>query len=382
MNILVRRILRIKQFCRIVPFLFCVGAAAAQWTINIVDGGHGGKHTALAFDAGGNGHAIYVDETNRELRYAFWDHRLNKWFSMRVDAPCNGYSSMVLDSQGRPHVSYIEYGTGKLKYAMWDGARWTNQVIHVTSRLIEYYTSIALDLNDRPIIAYYEVLDAESPEYSLRLRSVHWTGSLWEMHTVDSAQGSGKFNSIATSPDGHLSIGYANVKDENASLRYAYWNGTAWKPEILAGQHQAYYCRSVAMIVDSSNTPHMTYADVAAHQIRYATRRNGQWTFEVVAPVVREGYPDRNGIALDEAGNPYISFYDAGAGMLKVAHRLGKQWLTEVVDNDFAGFTSSIRISHGEVFVIYYDSMNNSLRCARRPLQPVESAASGEAQPQ
>jgi len=38
------------------------------------------------------------------------------------------------------------------------------------------------------------------------------------------------------------------------------------------------------------------------------------------------------------------------------------------VDDNFSGFTSSIKIDHGQIFLTYYDISNVSLKCARRPL--------------
>lgn len=346
---------------------------SAEWRIEVVDPGDGGSYTSLLMDQTGNGHAAYINDQAHQLKYAFWDHHLTKWFAMKVDNSAGGFASIALDSTQRPHISYLEYNTGRLKHAYWNGSSWKIEPVLLSARLLEYYTSITIDRDDHPVITYYEVLDAGDPDYSLHLRSAKFNGQFWEISTVDGTKGSGKFNSVVTAADGRIHIAYANVRDENASLRYAYSRGNSWQYQILEGAGQVFYVHAVSITTDKQNNPHIVYTDVANRCIKYATRKDGDWKFQVVASMIREGYPDRNGIALDDHGDPYISFYDAGAGTLKLAHREGGRWISEVVDANFAGFTNSIQISNGEIIIVYLDSGSNSLKCARRPL------AAGEA---
>jgi hypothetical protein len=102
--------------------------------------------------------------------------------------------------------------------------------------------------------------------------------------------------------------------------------------------------------------------------VKYATWRAGKWLRQVVDRLAGVGFPDRNGIVLDEDGTPYISYYDAGQGALRVAHLEADRWIVETVDDTFSGLTSAIQIDNGEIFVIYYDTISNSLKCARRTL--------------
>src|ERR1035438_7255105 len=105
-----------------------------------------------------------------------------------------------------------------------------------------------------------------------------------------------------------------------------------------------------------------------------------KWELVGVDTLRGVAYPDRNGIALDERGNAYISYYDSGLGVLKVAHRLGRQWVVEVVDQNSAGFASSIQIGQGDIWVSYANETGEQLKVARRPLQDPETPAKpGEA---
>jgi hypothetical protein len=347
-------------------------AYCAEWRLQVVDPGGGGTYSSMAIDREGNAHVAYIDDVLRLCKYAFWDHRLDKWFVMRLDTTCGGFTSLALDSKQYPHVAYLEYGTGRLKYAHWDGSSWHIQPILLSARLLEFYTSITIDADDHPVISYYEVLDAAHEDYSLHLRTARYSGSFWEVATIDGTKGSGKFNSLAKGPDGQLQAAYSNVRDEHASVRYAHWNGESWDHEVLEGLNQAFYVHAVSITVDNNSVPHIAYSDVANHRIRYATRQGGKWQFQNAASVLREAYPDRYGIAVDSEGNPYISFYDAGAGVLKVAHKENGRWVTEAVDGNSAGYTNSLRISKDEILITYLDPASNSLKCARHALTKPE----------
>src|SRR5437868_1523775 len=57
---------------------------AAQWQIDLVDIGGGGKYSTVAADSMGNLHVSYFNEELHQLKYAFWDQSLSKWFVMAI----------------------------------------------------------------------------------------------------------------------------------------------------------------------------------------------------------------------------------------------------------------------------------------------------------
>ena len=71
---------------------------------------------------------------------------------------------------------------------------------------------------------------------------------------------------------------------------------------------------------------------------------------------------------MDEQGTPYISYYDGRNGVLKVAYRKDRKWVSEVVDQGFAGFTSSLQIYDGTIWLTYSGGPSGGLRFARRRL--------------
>jgi hypothetical protein len=352
-------------------------SAAAEWRIDTVDQSASGRYASMKIGPGGNVHVAYIPEEDRHpLKYAFWDHSLGRWFTMEI-AQHASFCTLALDSKQRPHISYANHGSGKgakLRYVYWTGgAEWKDQAVSPKGdAVVSYYTSIALDAQDKPAFSYYDYEGAGGIGFLLRLRSVIWAGTYWEVQMVDRSSGSGKFNSIAVNSAGHPQIAYANVRAETSGLRYASWNGTSWMTEILEGQSGPTPILSVALLLDKKDNPHITYTDVDRRLVKYAARQNGKWRIETVDSIRKEAYPDRNGIALDEEGNPYISYYDAGDGVLKIAFRRGGRWYTEKVARDYQGFTSSLAIHDNVLWAAFADDGGGSLKVGRRKLDDSE----------
>src|SRR5437868_10527518 len=101
----------------------------------------------------------------------------------------------------------------------------------LNAEIVAYDDSIILDSNDHPAISFYEYRGPKDSGLSIRMRTVSWNGTNWEARTIDSDQGSGKFNAMAVDSQGHIHLAYANVTE--GSMRYAYWDGKSWNPEII-----------------------------------------------------------------------------------------------------------------------------------------------------
>jgi hypothetical protein len=302
------------------------------------------------------------------------------------------FPSLVLDSKQHPQISFADSGTirgCKLRYAHWDGTSWTKEVIPLAADTVAYYTSIVLDAKDNPSVSFYEYDGPRGTDFRVRMRVVAREDGYWQVRTVDGQNQSGKFNSMDIDTQGHIHLAYANVNAGTAGMRYAFWNGQKWTAEEVDGRAQnngELVGFSAFILLDKKGDPHITYTNYTTPTIKYAVRRNGTWQAEAVDTIAWMGYPDRNSIALDDDGNPYIGYYDAKKGLLKVAHRVAQKWMVNAVDGNGAGFTSSLQIYKGTIWISYADEANGALKVARRDIEqheashPVQKAKSaGEA---
>lgn len=348
-----------------------VAAPAADWRIETVDTSGVGESSSLGIDKDGNAHVCYISGPTKALKYGFRDAATRKWFTMVVDQSANA-CALALDSKQHPHISYADYGTGdgaKLRYAHWTG-EWTKERLNLKSETIAAYSSIALDAEDRPTITFYEYRGPRGTNLKIRLRAVRWDGKAWGVETVDGREGSGKINTMTADANHHFHLAYANVG--SGEMRYAFWNGNDWRLETVESREQSgqqYVGLSCGVAVDGQNNPHVVYLNATTMEMKYATRKGGRWVFQAVDRIAQmtEDF-DRSSLAIDEKGRPFMGYYDAGAGVLKIAHQEGAKWVVEVVDGNGAGFTSSMRIDRGVLWVSYADHGNGALKFAYREL--------------
>jgi hypothetical protein len=121
------------------------GAPNGTWTVTTVQDGRTGQKNAttpgmgnsMVLDSSNKPHLAFRDENT--LRYAWpeGDH----WRIDVVDANANPLgnmdwvmqrTSLALDANGRPHIAYET--DGSLKHAWWDGARWRIQPMGIAGQ--------------------------------------------------------------------------------------------------------------------------------------------------------------------------------------------------------------------------------------------------------
>ena len=240
--------------------------------------------------------------------------------------------------------------------------------------MIGYYTSIVLDRNDYPSISFYEYRGPKGSEISVRMRTVTFNGKYWEALTVDGDNQSGKFNSMVMDSQGQKHLAYANVSAITAGVRYAFWDikGKLSRLEIVDDRQQnntELVGHSLCMAVDKQGNPHLTYLNYSRPTVKYAVRKDGRWSVEPIESLAGAAYPDpvtRSQSTL--RGSPMSRYYDPGRGVLRLAHRDHQKWVIETVDGNRSGFTSSLQIDRGVIWITYADEENGGLKVARREI--------------
>jgi hypothetical protein len=128
-----------------------------QWVIQVVDSeGDVGLHTSIELDERDLPHIAYFDFSKAALKYAHFDG--TQWLITTVDSDGNvGRSaSLALDSFGRPAISYFDLVGYNLKFALFDGVKWQIGIVGALGEVRgSEGTSLVLDHEDRPHIAYY-----------------------------------------------------------------------------------------------------------------------------------------------------------------------------------------------------------------------------------
>jgi len=277
--------------------------------------GPGGPISSLAVDSHGNPRIAFL---SNGLRYAEFDGR--KWNSQQIDsASLAFFLSLHLDRDDHPKISYYQrlYPDGsyalRLKYANFDGSTWYTQT--VDPRLgMGKFNEMALDQNGNPHIAYSDV-DKFNLQYTF------WNGDSWVFATPDTSTLSsgwvGVGTSIAVDKNGAPYIAYFDVN--HRKLKRVSRVGDQWKREevdTLVGAADRIERTSIKL--DSKGDPHIAYFDGGLGVLKYASKTESGWEIETIDDSGNSGMFPSLDLTKDDV--PYIAYYDSNDGMLKVAH--------------------------------------------------------------
>jgi hypothetical protein len=79
--------------------------------------------------------------------------------------PGSESTSIAIDSQGRPHIAFYDVrdpGTTRIMYTRYDGKQWYTEHVDTSGQYLGQRISLALDLDDTPNIAYVDVRNTGS----------------------------------------------------------------------------------------------------------------------------------------------------------------------------------------------------------------------------
>lgn len=326
------------------------------WHIQIIDSeGNVGARSSLGLDTLNMPHISYSDDTNLALKYAYFNG--SNWSLETVDStgasPSN--NSLAMDHNNLPHISYYDAAQDKPKYAYWTGSAWEIQTIDLAYG--GQFTSIAVDSNNLPhisiLIKFYSIY---------HLRYAHWNGSAWDIQEVDSDNYAGIYSSITVDENDRPVIAYGTLQ---GTLKSASWNGSSWDLQIVAESVYLSPNGAVALSLDLSEFPRIIYqverwTGDPIHTLNQAAWDGGQWDFETIDTASEAGGP--TSLVLDENGNTKVA-YRAGVVVngspadLSYASFDGNVWQSQtVVGDQSVGWDLSLDIGeNGDPTIAYAD---------------------------
>ncbi|MGD2039961.1 MAG: C25 family cysteine peptidase [Anaerolineae bacterium] len=253
------------------------------------------------------------------------------WQPQIVDdsAIVGAYASLALGVEDRPHISYFDETNSSLKVAIAGGAAWQFKSLD-SNYVSACQTAIALDAAGQPHVSYCGM----TPDGAAQLRYAHIEGSTWQTATVSTETAS--HTSLALDVAGRPHIAYL----VSGAVRYASRANSDWSFDTVPEDGAA---STAALALDAAGQPHIAYRVSGA--IKYAVYGGSTWSVDAV---VTAGAAESLSLALDSDGGPHISYYDAMAGCLTYATLSGAVWSTEPVDcgaSSGAGRYNSLALS-------------------------------------
>lgn len=187
-----------------------------EWKIEIVDDGQKqsnavGGFSSVKVDSRGRIHISYIDSVNGFLKYAVKEN--DAWNIEIVDdsESVSNFTSLALDKRGNPYISYT---VDKLpnKPDLWlakkVGGKWTAELVD-TADIAGNYNSITVDQQFNIYISYSAMK---------RLKLAKNIDGLWSFELVDQA-GTVTYTSLSLDTDGMPHIAYY---DKDCGVKYAH----------------------------------------------------------------------------------------------------------------------------------------------------------------
>ena len=276
------------------------------------------------------------------------------WAIEAVDADNDSgrYTSIAVDADDRPHIAYQDDGYGAARYGYRAADGWDIKTVW-DGGMNARYLALALDAAQRPHVAF-------QADYGLPidLEYAVWNGSSWEIETVDTGGTVGKHASLALDAAGRPHLSYSVMYGGESSWRYATRQGEGWQLHTLDSSFSFDVGLHTSIAVDATGA-----VSVAASSGIVEVAR-GRGTSFVLETVAGGSYPS---LTLDPSGAPVLAFHDGMSGTLNYAYLLGGTWASQVVDGAaFVGEYAALALTaSGAPVIAYSDRSAHQLKLAR-----------------
>ncbi len=218
----------------------------AGGTIWTVDGtGNVGQFSSLALNSSGYPIISYYDATNQDLKLVYCGNTTctagGGWQTVDSTGNVGQHTSLKLDSSGNPVISYYDQTNRSLKLVKCGNPTCSSgntiQFVDRNAADVGWYTSLALDSKDNPVISYY---DPTNRDVKLARCGNPTCSSGNTLQTLDSAGNVGDHPSLALDSQGNAFV--------------SYWDGSNRKLKLARGSRGVVAPTGGAVSVWGDNT--------------------------------------------------------------------------------------------------------------------------------
>lgn len=229
------------------------------------------------------------------------------------------------------------------------------------------HTSLALDAEGRPRIAYYQTGAPNHLRYAERM------GVSWNLQDVDPDPNAGQYCSLVL--DGEDIPHISHWRQNSSVFAYSYREGGTWVTQNLTTFVNAEAYTSLALTSDG--VPIMSGYVAPSGDLGIGLFDGASWA-EASVDSTPNFVGKYNSLALSHEGYPVISYYDETTGDLKLAaavsfNQVSKQFIWSIYDlpdpdsaGDNVGLHTSLKIDgRGLPHIAYYSDTVSCLKYAR-----------------
>jgi len=198
-----------NSYSRLMSLVIANGLAATDKVAQVGTHSYG---MGFAVGVSGGMHLSFYNGSDSSGSLQYSTKSGSSWTSVTVDdssTMVGTHSDLVLDGSGNPHISYVDSTNGLLRYGYHDGTSWSLSTVDPSGSVLGY-TSIALDADGNPRIAYHDGT----------LRLAEWDGASWTLTTQD-AGSAGQGTQITVDADGKTRVAYFDEDGDDLSFSLA-----------------------------------------------------------------------------------------------------------------------------------------------------------------
>ncbi|MGP1664721.1 MAG: hypothetical protein ACTS5I_02150, partial [Rhodanobacter sp.] len=325
--------------------------AAPVWQIVTVDAaGDVGEFASLALTGAGDPVLAYYDRSNGDLKLAtcvaLCTSAAPDWVITTVDSTSDVgmHTSLQLDSLDKPVISYLDLGTNTLTLATCladcQAATPAWQIVTVDATAgTGYYSSLQLDGDDKPYIAYRDEINDAAKLARCHADCTTAAPGWWIETILDGFPGAGHSASLQLAADGTWVLVFFTYEQlravrcpTNCDAEFYSRNGASIDNSIDTGFFHA------ALTLNAGGVPLVSYLDYSSEEsstavLKLATcaadcANFGAWQFVTLNDAGTAGH--YSSLQVSSAGYPVIGHYDTDAAVLRFAARVPPPLVTSV----------------------------------------------------
>lgn len=268
------------------------------WITEEVDNtGTTGDSSSISIGTDNIIHIAYY-EANYKVKHAYWNG--TAWVTEQLPSTGNVYSSagrkikLLLDQNNYPQVGYFTTAA-TLRYMRWNGSAWgVYESINTTNQLM-----LDGDMGDSslPHLSSYD-------NTGQRLFHHWWNGTAWNTEVVNSTLQSGRSGtSIKLDQNNYPRIAYGFKLGD--SIWYSYWNGTAWTHSNTGAGNSPY---GPFIDLDTSDYPHIVYYASTGSDLKCSNWNGTAWTITTLESAA--GVSNYPVLTLDSQNYHHAAYYE------------------------------------------------------------------------
>jgi hypothetical protein len=281
-----------------------------------------GSSNGIAYDALGNLHMAWYDESSHNLKYARRAANGTWGGTTTIDggSMAGQFVSLAVDESNRPGVAYYDANNGDLKYAHFNGSSWDVQRVD-SANTVGYYPSLRYGAFSVPFISYYYKTGGD-----LRIAGLGDGG--WEIGAIETAGDVGRYSSLALNPaTGRWSVAYEDTS--HGWFKYANETRRGWAPTVVDNGTKIGGGYVSLAFNPKTHLPAMSYYDAYNGDLKYAQSSGSKWSRQTVAAKGTVGL--YSNLLIEGSGAADILYYSKNNDAVFRAHAASSSWALDEV---------------------------------------------------